>query len=97
MLVVSPSFTFRTDVQRVQMPAKNASGRLSSNANQTGGRDRRAMLVLGKAGERHDAAAFDPEPAPPVRGGGLRIFVTPGSDLRPLSAKRASACPSAPW
>ena len=37
--VVSPSLTFRTDVQRVQMPAKKASGRLSSSANQTGGRE----------------------------------------------------------
>src|SRR5450755_1785612 len=36
-LVVSPSLTFRTDVQLVQMPAKNASGRLSSRANHTGG------------------------------------------------------------
>jgi hypothetical protein len=35
--LVSPSFTLRTEVQRVQMPAKNASGRVSSNANQTGG------------------------------------------------------------
>src|SRR6202035_5834982 len=33
-LVVSPSFTFRTDVQLVQMPAKQARGRESSNANQ---------------------------------------------------------------
>src|SRR3984885_3166170 len=32
--VVSPSFTFRTDVQLVQMPAKQARGRDSSNANQ---------------------------------------------------------------
>jgi hypothetical protein len=38
-LVVSPSFTFLTEVQRVQMPAKQASGRLSSSANQIGGRD----------------------------------------------------------
>src|SRR5580698_5984443 len=36
-LVVSPSFTFRTDVQLVQIPAKKASGRVSSRANQTGG------------------------------------------------------------
>jgi hypothetical protein len=35
--VVSPSFIFRTEVQRVQTPAKKASGRVSSNANQTGG------------------------------------------------------------
>src|SRR5258705_5925946 len=33
-LVVSPSFTFRTDVQLVQMPAKQARGRVSSRANQ---------------------------------------------------------------
>src|SRR3984957_4571063 len=33
-LVVSPSLTFRTDVQLVQMPAKQARGRLSSSANQ---------------------------------------------------------------
>jgi hypothetical protein len=31
--------TFLTDFQRVQIPAKKASGRLSSNANQTGGRE----------------------------------------------------------
>jgi hypothetical protein len=33
-LAVSPSLTFRTDVQLVQMPAKQASGRVSSSANQ---------------------------------------------------------------
>src|ERR1700730_10812119 len=33
-LVVSPSLTFRTDVQFVQMPAKQARGRVSSSANQ---------------------------------------------------------------
>jgi len=33
-LVVSPSLTFRTDVQLVQMPAKQAGGRVSSIANQ---------------------------------------------------------------
>src|SRR6202021_3470611 len=33
-LVVSPSLTFRTDVQLVQMPAKQARGRVSSSANQ---------------------------------------------------------------
>ena len=32
--MVSPSLTFRTDVQLVQMPAKQASGRVSSSANQ---------------------------------------------------------------
>src|SRR6201981_878362 len=33
-LVVSPPLTLRTDVQLVQMPAKQASGRVSSSANQ---------------------------------------------------------------
>src|ERR1019366_7122048 len=33
-LFVSPSFTFRTEVQLVQMPAKQARGRDSSMANQ---------------------------------------------------------------
>src|ERR1700687_4524483 len=33
-LVVSPSFTFLTEVQLVQMPAKQARGRVSSSANQ---------------------------------------------------------------
>src|SRR6202043_1817668 len=33
-LVVSPSLSFRTEVQLVQMPAKQARGRVSSSANQ---------------------------------------------------------------
>src|ERR1700757_4580710 len=33
-LVVSPPLTLRTDVQLVQMPAKQPSGRVSSSANQ---------------------------------------------------------------
>ena len=33
--VVSPSFSFRTEVQLVQMPAKKAKGRDSSKANRT--------------------------------------------------------------
>ena len=34
--MTSPSLAFLTDVQLVQIPAKAASGRLSSKANQTG-------------------------------------------------------------
>src|ERR1700688_1759590 len=34
-LTVSPSFTFRPAVQLVQLPAKQARGRVSSSANQT--------------------------------------------------------------
>ncbi len=37
--VVPPSLSLLTDVQRVQTPAKNARGQLSSSANQTGGRE----------------------------------------------------------
>src|SRR5271163_1798393 len=37
--VVGPSLTLRTEVQRVHKPAKKASGRLSSKANHTGGRE----------------------------------------------------------
>ena len=37
--MTGPSFTFRTEVQVAQMPAKNTSGRLSSKANQTVGRE----------------------------------------------------------
>jgi hypothetical protein len=33
-MIVSPSLTFRTDVQLVQMPAKLACGRVASSANQ---------------------------------------------------------------
>src|SRR5277367_5132572 len=38
-LVVSRSFTLRTEVERVHRPAQKASGRLSSKANKTGGRE----------------------------------------------------------
>src|SRR3546814_1117744 len=37
--VTSPSFSFRTDVHVVQIPAKKASGRASDKANHTGGRE----------------------------------------------------------
>jgi hypothetical protein len=64
--VVFRSFTFRTEVQHVQMPAKNASGRLSSRANQPGGREPSAATVFRKARERYDAPARNAEPGPPV-------------------------------
>ena len=38
--LASPSLTFRTQVQGVQIPAKAATGRLSSSAYQTGCHDR---------------------------------------------------------
>lgn len=87
-LVVSPSFTSRADVQRVQRPAKHASGRVSSNANQTGGRvpsgstSCSEKLVNGTTqrlsmpSQRRQCADLT-----------LRTSVTPGSDFRPFKAK----------
>jgi hypothetical protein len=74
--VVSPSYTFRTEVQHVQTPAKKASGRVSSNANQTGGCVPWQRVVLGEAGERHDTPALNPKPASPVRGRGRSVART---------------------
>jgi hypothetical protein len=45
----SPSFTFRTKVHHVQMPAKHAVGRLSSKADHTGARPQSDA----KAADRH--------------------------------------------
>src|SRR5271166_3955372 len=87
--VVSPSLTFRTDVQRVQMPAKNASGRLSWSANQTGRRepsDRTsfsAKLLKGTT-----AAALDAEPSAPVRRGDVAdVRDAPWMNLPPCSGR----------
>ena len=85
--VVSPSFTLRTDVQRPQMPAKKASGRVSSSANQTGGREPSgrtscsAKLVNGTT-QRLSAPSHRRQWGEAT----LRILVTPGSDFRPFSA-----------
>ena len=63
-LVVSPSLTFRTDVQLVQMPAKQASGRVSSSANQMSPPS--ALLNSLKRVERHHAAVLGAQPSRPV-------------------------------
>ena len=95
--VVSPSLTLRTDVQRVQMPAKKASGRLSSSANQTGGREPSGRasfsekLVNGTTQRLSDA-----EPSPPVRRGGVADVRHAGIGFCPSARRRATACPSAP-
>ena len=86
--VVSPSFTLRTDVQRVQMPAKKASGRLSSSANQTGGREPSgktscsAKLVNGTT-QRLSTPSHRRQWGEAT----LRILVTPGSDFRPFEGE----------
>ncbi len=92
--VTSPSFSFRTDVQRVQMPAKHASGRVSSNANHTGGRrpsgctSCSAKLVKGTRhrlstpSQRRECGDFT-----------LRMLVTPGSVFSPCSANTGEGMP----
>src|SRR5271166_2599350 len=92
--VVSPSLTFRTEVQRVQIPAKNASGRDSSRANQTGGREPSgrisfsAKLVNGTthrlSTQSHRRQCGEER---------LRTFVTPESELRPLRARKGEGIP----
>ncbi len=65
--VVSPSRTFRTEVHCVHIPAKHASGRLSSKANHTGARPSIMPLSGSRKGvEWHQATVFDAKPAPPV-------------------------------
>jgi hypothetical protein len=93
-LVVSPSLTLRTDVHRVQMPAKNARGLLSSRANQTGG-----FVPSGSASfsEKLLKGTTHLDSAPSHRrqcgDATLRTFVTPESELRPLSAKIGDGIP----
>ena len=56
-LVVSPSLTFRTEVQSVQMPAKQARGRVSSSANHMSPPS--TLLNSLKELKRHHAAVLD--------------------------------------
>src|SRR6201991_1245877 len=62
-LVVSPPLTLRTDVQLVQMPAKQARGRVASSANQM---SPPSAFELAETVERHNTAVFGREPARPV-------------------------------
>src|SRR5271166_2538608 len=92
--VVSPSLTFRTEVQRVQMPAKNASGRLSSRANQTGGREPSGRISFSAKllkGTTHRLST--PSHRRQCGEETLRTFVTPESELRPLRAKTGEGMP----
>src|SRR5271163_1313319 len=96
-LVVGPSLTLRTDVQRVHKTAKNASGRLSSKANHTGGREPSGKTSF----SLNDENGTTQRPSAPNHRrqcgeGTLRIFVTPGSLLRPSITAFGDAFPSAP-
>src|ERR1700730_17332131 len=93
--VVSPSFTFRTEVQRVQMPAKNASGRVSSNANQTGGRvpSGRASFSEKLVNGTTQRVSLPKSQRRQCGDVTLRILVTPGSQFLPFSAKMGEGMP----
>jgi len=70
------------------MPAKNASGRLSSNANQTGGREPSGVASFSENdvnGTTHRLST--PSHRRQCGEETLRTFVTPGSLLRPFRAK----------
>src|SRR5258706_16012147 len=85
--VVLPSLTFRTEVQLVQSPAKKARGRVSSNANHTGG-----LLPSGSVSFSLKLVNGTTQrcsvPSQRRQCGDLtfRMLVTPGSELRPFTA-----------
>jgi hypothetical protein len=82
-----PHLKARTEVQRVQMPAKKANGRVSSRANQTGAL-RPSGSVLGKTGEWHYTAEHNEPAGRPIPDGPefqLFTFKPTGSGNAPLS------------
>src|SRR5271169_5804013 len=82
--VVSPSLTLRTDVHRVHRPAKNASGRLSSKANHTDGREPSGKTSFSENEENGTTQRLStPSHRRQWGAATLRMFVTPGSLLRP--------------
>jgi hypothetical protein len=86
--VVSPSLTFRTDAQRVQMPAKNAKGRVSSKANQTGGWEPSGSTSFSEKLVKGTPQRFSiPSQRRQCGDVTLRTLVTPGSDFFPLRAR----------
>src|SRR5580693_8792242 len=92
--VVSPSFTFLTEVQLVQSPAKKARGRVSSKANHTGG-----LLPSGSASFSLKLVNGTTQrcsmPSQRRQCGDLtlRILVTPESALRPFRADTGEGMP----
>lgn len=93
-LVVSPSFTLRTEVHRVQIPAKHPSGRVSSRANQTGRLVPSGRCSLSEKlvkGTRQRCSG--PSQRRQCGEAALRIFVTPGSQLRPFSTNCGDGMP----
>ena len=83
-----------TEVQRVQMPAKNASGRLSSKANQTGGRVPSGRASFSEKLVKGTTQRFSmPSQRRQCGDLTLRTLVTPGSDFLPFSAKAGEGMP----
>src|ERR1700720_4210597 len=92
--VVSPSFTFRTEVQRAQMPAKKANGRVSSKANQTVGREPSGSTSFSEKLVQGTTQRFSiPSQRRQCGDLTLRMLVTPGSDFLPFSAKTGEGIP----
>src|SRR6202047_167972 len=92
--VVSPSFTFRTEVQRVQMPAKKANGRVSSKANHTVGREPSGSASFSEKLVQGTTQRFSITSQRRQCGDlTLRALVTPGSDFLPLRANTGDGIP----
>jgi hypothetical protein len=91
--VASPVLTLRTDVQFLQMPAKNISGRLSSRASHTDGRAPLGSASFSEAREGHDAQAFAPRPALPVLRGGVADVARPGVRSMRRSSLKSTGLP----
>jgi hypothetical protein len=86
--------TFRTEVQRVQMPAKKARGRVSLRANQIGGRDPLGSTSFSEKlvnGTRQRLST--PSQRRQCGDATLWTLVTPGSLLRPFKAKTGDGMP----
>src|SRR6202040_2831218 len=92
--VVSPSLTVRTEVQRVQMPAKKAKGRVSSKANQTGGCVPSGSISFSEKLVKGMTQRFSiPSQRRQCGDLTLRTLVTPGSAFLPSSARRRGHAP----
>jgi len=96
-LVVSPSLIFRIDVHVVHMPAKKASGLVSSSVNQTGGREPFGRISFS---EKLVNGTMQQFPGPNHRRqcgeAAFRTFVTPGSVFLPASANAGDGMPHRP-
>jgi hypothetical protein len=95
--VVSLSLILRTDVQRVQTSAKNASGRLSSRANQAGEREPSGCNSFSEKLVKGATQRFEtPSRRRQCGEDRLRIFVTPGSVFLPARTNAGDGIPQGP-